>query len=173
MEIACREESEEERVCASRRRERKVGGKKTLEPSFPILQLRTKLGLTESRHATRCVCTYTHTRTHTRTHVCTRPRVHTGRAYSIPYLISLPGIYIFPRWPSADVPFNAAKMPEEKFLVASRQRFSPNIFAAACLFSSIPYGNIPSEYRAGRSSTIIIIAVSPFNRVTPIFTSVV
>lgn len=126
----------------------------------------------EARNAL-CMYVHTHTHTHTRTHVCTRPRVHTGRAYSIPYLISLPGIYIFPRWPSADVPFNAAKMPEEKFLVASRQRFSPNILAAACLFSSIPYGNIPSEYRAGRSSTIIIIAVSPFNRVTPIFTSVI
>lgn len=117
----------DKRVCA---RGGKVGGKKTLEPSFPILQLRrTKLGLTESRHATPRVYTHTH--------------VHTdGRAYSIPYLISLPsGIYISPRWPPTDVPFNAAKMPEEKFLVASRQRFSSDILARPGLFSSIPCGN--------------------------------
>lgn len=97
MEIACREESEEERVCASRRRERKVGGKKTLEPSFPILQLRTKLGLTESRHATRCVCTYTHTRTHT--HVHTYVHVHAStRAEPILFPILYPSpVYIFSR----------------------------------------------------------------------------
>lgn len=97
--------------------------------------------------------------THTYTHV----RVHTSRAYSIPYLISLPCIYILPRWPSADVPFNAAKMPEEKFLVASRQRFSSNILAR--LFSSIPYGNIPSEY-IGPADPLRLLLSSPFRRST-------
>lgn len=149
MEIACRGESG---VCARRR---KSGRQENVGTKFSNLTTRTKLGLTESRHATRYVCMHVHTHTHV--------RVHTGRAYSIPYLISLPCIYILPRWPSADVPFNAAKMPEEKFLVASRQRFSSNILAR--LFSSIPYGNIPSEY-IGPADPLRLLLSSPFRRST-------
>lgn len=124
-----------------------MGGKKTLQPSFPILQLRTKLGLTESRHATRYPCTYTHTHTHV--HAATR-----AEPILFPILYPSPGIYILPRWPPADVPFNAAKMLEEKFLVEPSPLPEPfsllRTFSPARLFSTIPRGNIRSEYISDR-----------------------
>lgn len=139
-----------------------MGGKKTLQPSFPILhQLRTKLGLTESRHATRYPCTYTHTHTHV--HAATR-----AEPILFPILYPSPGIYILPRWPPADVPFNAAKMLEEKFLVALSPNLSPSSEHSRrpVFFQPFRAGIFGRNiYRTGRSSTIIIIiiAVSPGN----------
>lgn len=58
MEIACRGESG---VCARRR---KSGRQENVGTKFSNLTTRTKLGLTESRHATRYVCMHVHTHTH-------------------------------------------------------------------------------------------------------------
>lgn len=145
----------DKRVCA---RGGKVGGKKTLEPSFPILQLRrTKLGLTESRHATPRV--YTHTHTFTRT----------AEPILSPILYPSPPVYIFPRDGRRPMSHSTPlKCPRKSFSSPLANVFLPTFSRGPAFFRAFRAG-IPPGYQTGRSSTIIIIA--GLNRVTPIFTS--
>ena len=146
MEIACREESGEEEKWEARKRCNQVFQSYNSGRSSDSRSRGTQ-------HAI-------HVRTHTHTHVHAATR---AEPILFPILYPTLGIYILPRWPPADVPFNAAKMPEEKFLVALSPNLSPSSEHSRrpVFFQPFRAGIFGRNiYRTGRSSTIIIIIIA-------------